>query len=71
MYGEQADYVDSDLGMGYNGGNGQRFWCQETIAPAGTHRVMRGASVPTYFSFEASSTRSSFHGWRPVLELVE
>lgn len=45
-------------------------WCQEAYTGNGAYRVFRGYHSARYWSYNTSSPRSAFCGWRPVLEVL-
>lgn len=67
-YGEWANYTETQLNVGSNGGSGRRNWCQESN---GSDRVTRGASGISYLLLASSSSAYMSPGWRPCLELVQ
>lgn len=68
LYGEWANYTETELVLILAGGNGRLQWCQES---QGTNRVARGSFGVSGLHLVPASYVDANCGWRPCLELVE
>lgn len=45
-------------------------WCQEVYAPNASLRARRGYNSARFYTYDSSSTRNAYLGFRPVLEVL-
>ena len=64
-----VDFTNADLQTHSDHGNGSYSWCQETAYQT-TRRLRRGYDGVSHSNSNTSSAAATYHGWRPVLELV-